>query len=308
LAAKKLAKLRHEHDDLASLISADFDRQQDLILQRTRATAEVRRLLQPEVGHHFVTDDYPPLVAARNEFNRVSSQLEHLNALQQDRSKRKNVLGQLINGIERYVASQKGRTTIAFFDLPEVEITEAPALAVERVRTKRREKLSELAEVEAAPPHPDLLRSKGRAQIEALAKRGRINFSRLIETGGPIIFPEQRHSFEAHGFVAQENAPRIHATVGANLPDVLAMVAFLQPELLLKKMEEAIAAGTSDEEALTEAERTTRIADIKADLLAIERNEEAFVELCGTEVLRRPDADVRAVFGINGPEPKGLYR
>jgi hypothetical protein len=87
--------------------------------------------------------------------------------------------------------------------------------------------------------------------------------------------------------------------VGANLPDTLAILAFLQPELLLSKMEEAITAGTSDEEALTDTERTSRIADIKADLLAIERNEEAFIELCGTEVLRRPDADIRAVFGLS---------
>jgi hypothetical protein len=75
----------------------------------------------------------------------------------------------------------------------------------------------------------------------------------------------------------------------------------LGPEALLAAFFRDLEQEPERAEALSPAERDKRLADLAASLLSLERREEALIDRAaadGQEVLRRPDADPRAVLTV----------
>jgi hypothetical protein len=67
---------------------------------------------------------------------------------------------------------------------------------------------------------------------------------------------------------------------------------------VLKKAMAEIDAAANDAEALNPEEQAARAADIEAEILAVERIEEAFTELSGGEVVRRADLSPLAFLAV----------
>jgi hypothetical protein len=92
--------------------------------------------------------------------------------------------------------------------------------------------------------------------------------------------------------------------------DVLALFCWLHRDALVAALEREIDELADDSAALTDEERATRESELLADLLRAERLEELLVvaaENEGREVMRRPNADPRAVLNLSSALP-GLER
>jgi len=84
---------------------------------------------------------------------------------------------------------------------------------------------------------------------------------------------------------------------------------WLHRDLLVERIEAAIDAVSDDEHALTLAQRTAQLAEIDRDRLAVQREEEFWlVEAVkgGAKLLRRPEADPRAVLMLGSDMPPPL--
>jgi hypothetical protein len=84
-------------------------------------------------------------------------------------------------------------------------------------------------------------------------------------------------------------------------PDALAVLCWLHHDSLIERLEAEIDDLADDSQALDDAERGYREADLTVRILQTERVEEAFIEqaeAAGQMIQRRADADPRAVLGL----------
>jgi hypothetical protein len=82
---------------------------------------------------------------------------------------------------------------------------------------------------------------------------------------------------------------------------VVALLCWMQPAAMVAALEREIDAMPAPELALTAKEKEKRLAQLKADLDALERLEETLIEQAardGLEILRRADASPAAVLGV----------
>lgn len=80
----------------------------------------------------------------------------------------------------------------------------------------------------------------------------------------------------------------------------LAVLCWLQRDRLVERLETEVNDLADDSQALDDAERGFREADLTARILQTERVEESFIEqadLAGQTIARRPDPDPRSVLG-----------
>jgi hypothetical protein len=120
----------------------------------------------------------------------------------------------------------------------------------------------------------------------------------LIETrDGPISWAERPYTDVHVG-------GRLVSAIGD--PSSLPLVFWLHREALIQKIEAQIEEVSDDQHALTAAQRTEQISEIDRDRLAVQREEEFWVCSAiddGMNVLRRPEADPRAVLGLTDDMP-----
>jgi hypothetical protein len=89
-------------------------------------------------------------------------------------------------------------------------------------------------------------------------------------------------------------------------PAPLPLLFWLHREALIQKIEAQIDEISDDQNALTAEQRNAQISEIDRDRLAIQREEEFWVSSAiddGTNILRRPEADPRAVLGLADDMP-----
>src|SRR5690606_3380760 len=111
------------------------------------------------------------------------------------------------------------------------------ANVVERMRQRRRELLSDLKAIAAAPIHSSVVKAKVRAQVEELAERGRPDVYRLVEGGKAITFPKLSDTYPVNGFVLTEGAPFISARASVSIPDAVGLIACLFKDQLIAMLE-----------------------------------------------------------------------
>ncbi|MBR0752930.1 hypothetical protein JQ604_12110 [Bradyrhizobium jicamae] len=164
---------------------------------------------------------------------------------------------------------------------------------IENRRRRIRELLAEIRRVDAAPYHAAAVKEKVRRQIEDLAQRGLPGFDAMIE------HIDQEIDWPAHTI-------RLPRDPDVQVPDALGLIAWLMKDRLIEFAERRIDEVADDGQALTEAQRREQFRTLFADLLEAEREEETFVQAAGFHVVRRADADPRAVLGLASglPGPK----
>jgi hypothetical protein len=162
---------------------------------------------------------------------------------------------------------------------------------IDKLRNRIAELRADLHEVKSSPYPLRVACATIRRQIEELAARGQPDVLRTIELNRPVAF---RHTLIREPGIAFE------------VPDTLALFAWVHKDALLQKLETELAElADSDADALDDEQRVERERRILAEILDIERAEERAIELCesdGLHIERRGDADPLAVLGITMEE------
>lgn len=131
----------------------------------------------------------------------------------------------------------------------------------------------------------DIDRAAGKGLNVGSALRRHVRLNGRVERGR-MIWPTRR-IMTANGM--------------SDVPDGFALLVWLNRDELKKRALEALRAAHDPKNALSDEDRAARLAELDAELLAQERIEEAAVEACeaaGIRVYRRPNADPRAVLGV----------
>jgi hypothetical protein len=108
-----------------------------------------------------------------------------------------------------------------------------------------------------------------RAAIEALAMQGP-DVSMMVEHDGKLIWPMTRLRSEVVG--AEQRAPAL-----TEVPDAVALVAWLHKDALIKRLDAEIDTESDDSASLSHEAREKAEAETMGDLLDIERQEAALV-------------------------------
>jgi hypothetical protein len=152
------------------------------------------------------------------------------------------------------------------------------------------------------------------AEVEALAQRGAVDVVPLVEAGHAICWPTTMQRLGLAAIVGT-SGDRIIGSATDEVPDVMALVAWMHKPALIKALEAEIDAIADDAAALAKPDRERKLSEIAQDKLAIERSEASLVwslQRDGLPVEHRTDADPRAVLGVElqvtaEPEARAPY-
>ncbi|WP_298257111.1 hypothetical protein [Bradyrhizobium sp.] len=197
-------------------------------------------------------------------------------------------LGGLIRTIDEWLQALPADAALVSYGDKASKAKEVTLDILEKRRSRVRELSAELRQIDAASYKTSDAKRRARELIETLAERGRPDIYRLIESLGAIQWPEFDISIAEKG------------------PDGIALIAWLLRGDLIAALDKEIDATANDATALSDEQRIERFRVCLGDLLEAEREEEALVQAAGFRVIRRPDADPRAVLGLVStlPGPK----
>jgi hypothetical protein len=151
--------------------------------------------------------------------------------------------------------------------------------AINRVQLEIREAQSDVRKLYLAGPRAADMKRAAKNYVAGLAATGRPTITATHE--------KFDLAFDGGGFTVA--------------PNVRAILAWLDPDALLKRLEDEIDAMPVPELTLSLKEKNERLAAAKAKLLVLEREEEALIEAAsdsGQHVVRRFDADPQAILGV----------
>jgi hypothetical protein len=243
------------------------------------------------------------LVQLRADREIIKAEIARLRTIQSEQGDVFASCTQLSTSLAKYVARiTAGARSHGIAVETRAAAGETPTDSVERLRRHIRGLRVDLRAVEHAPYPSSESKQRMRALISGLAKRGVPNVLHLIDNREEIAWPTQT----THTMTSPVN-PDDHAQLMVTtIPDALAILVWAHRDALIARLDEEIESCSTDKEALTDEQRRAKSAAILADILAIEREEEAFIErmeASGAMFLRRPDADPRAVLGLSSDMP-----
>jgi hypothetical protein len=208
----------------------------------------------------------------------------------------------LVSALEAFLLSRsRAIFALAPKEGPALRKGETAQSAIENRRRRLRELAADLEAVKRAPWPSSLTKQKARAQLAELSVRGRPDVFGLVERGQPIEWPML---VETPVSAVLPSGEVVSIRLPPNLRELIdaaAFIAWAMGSTLVSKVEREIDEQSDDAHALTAEKRKEGIAEIAADTLAVEREEEALIEMAeadGLKVLRRHNADPRAVLGI----------
>jgi hypothetical protein len=308
--AVKLRQLRRERDDARVVWRSTSDELHGVRDVKRTAEGRLKELFGSQRNSQWFTphslpqrelpDDHPEVIAVRRRLETAEAEIKRLEPVLAARARPLEQLGHLVGSIERYCAEklrQLGAMTL--YDGPRPSRTKRdPIEAVDRCRQRIAELDDALRRVSSAPWHAAQAKHRARAEIEKLAARGQPSILPLIQTPDRAVGWRERPIYDmmiAGRSVAIEGDPAAQP-----------LLFWLHKDAIVAKLEAAIDEAADDDRALTVDERTKQLERIARDKLAAEREEEHAVEqanLAGAHVLRRPDADPRAVLGLGDDMP-----
>ncbi|ARN81833.1 hypothetical protein [Methylocystis bryophila] len=278
----RLEELIAERHALHDLLQRRFEEARELKQAQALRVREFE--LQPVTGDGALTVE-------RAELARLAAEVAPVAERRAEAWKKHEPEVALFARTRDYVRDQA--QDLAPFDAPPAPPLapgESHADAIDAARAEVFAIRGKLQDIDFAPYPSDWCKQRARAQIDALAERGRVNVSPSVDTGAPAIFP---------GLSFRE--------VDKEIPDGLALVAWLHRDALIARVEREIDENSDDRSALDPGQRKSLRAELEAALLAAERIEEAAIvaaEAAGVLIVRRADADIRSFLEISGPAPR----
>lgn len=296
-AAERLHKLRQQRDDAILLVRSDFEETQNQRLEIQGYRTRLNELRGPRgAGGYDLADDDVRVKSEAARLDKKMAELKRLSELSELRGERSRMLNTTIKHVEDWVRSKPSGTAIAMCEPVDVQPRKGEDLqgAIERVRRYERELHSDAVRI-AAAPHPSAARKEAVVrEVEALAQQGKPNAANSIEHGEPVAWPLAHHQFEIYNVDPG-------AVVFGQLIDIRAFMSWWDKEGMIQRLSAEIDEVSDDEAALSDDERKRKIAEISADLLALEYEEAALVWRAqgdGAAVMHRPDIDPRALLGV----------
>ena len=300
-AAERLRLLQQHVADL-HVLTVPLEDRQAANTARFEAEARLKRLKDSASAGGFELDDRDPRVKAEQKrLNVLAAEAKRLNDINEVRSAAWRVAAQTVQAVTAWLQEGKPAGTVL-----EVYEGRAPALqkgeslldAVENRRRRIRELKSDIARINAAPFPSAHARAKMRQTVEALATRGAVSVSRLIEHDADIEFADEHRTVPV---VAGSKENPVSTVVGWQQPDVLALVCWLHKDAIVARLDAEIAAESDDRAALTHEAREKAVAEVATDMLAVEREEcfwlfEALSQNLPTPL--RVDVDPLALLGL----------
>jgi hypothetical protein len=182
----------------------------------------------------------------------------------------------VLTNVEEFLKSGRpGGTTLEAVETepPKLAKGETVIDAIERLRRRGRELQADLHRIRSAPYPSAHAKRKMREQVEVWAQRGAANVAGLVEHGdGKIEFQREMLRVQMH------NIPKAPAAIGyAEAIDAVAVIAWLAPDLLIRRLDAEIDSEADDKSSLSHEDRQRRESEVLLDILANDRDESFFV-------------------------------
>jgi hypothetical protein len=289
-AAAKLRALRDVASDLSAWASAPYQRAKEL---RIDAESVQRRISELRRAMRRPDDENALLQAELDSLASVTTEMQRLQAMAAERRERAAAASRLVGRIESYARTYGKSISLApAVAAPAVPKNSTVEVEVDKIRG-RIVALHEDAQTTAdAPVHAETAKRLARDFVYGIASRGSIDVFPTVESARLPTLPQ----------LGGQIVP-----AGSDATDTLSLLFWVLRDEIVAKLEDEITEIADDESALSDEQRRVRIADAKSKILDLERTEEAIIVAAardGVVIDRRADADVRAVLGVNGPEPR----
>jgi hypothetical protein len=305
-AAIRMRALQEELTGARAITRDSTERLRDAIADSQDADARVS-YLRGDNSRRMVAEDHPSMIHALSAQTKAACRVEELKEYVARHSSHSDYLGSLVsNNLSSYLCRLPHGTKIEAFKLDKsaTRPKERPENAVTRHRADGLATKAGIEWARDAPSPNSKIQGIVKDHVEKLARRGCPNVLRLVERSETLDYPTTPTSLNLIGIVRMEDAPAISGYARGEIPDAIAYLTWLFPDVVLAKLAVEIEARSDDSNALTDAERERRLRNLKADLLMSERLECAAVDLCqkaGIAMRYRLDTDPRAILNVVAP-------
>ncbi|SFZ82900.1 hypothetical protein SAMN02983003_1339 [Devosia enhydra] len=212
---------------------------------------------------------------AYDRLDRLKTEYEAARALQAERGRQWQALNGLVAALERWLDKHTGRFAPVPLEPPAVFAGKPYGQGLSELRDLIAALTAERKRIERAPMSASEAKARIRPWVKMMADR-----VRLV---GAI------HHGVAIDLASAEPDP------------TLAYLCFLNPDAVVRRLEQEVDAQLQGRFTLGELDKARKLKELDGQLLNAERREEALIMIMaevGTVVLRRPNADPKAVLGL----------
>jgi hypothetical protein len=213
----------------------------------------------------------------------IEHELARLHAVREQQNHRHGQLSALAMNLRQWIQNNNRRTFDAARTLTvKLRGGENVSQAVTRLRQEIAETKATLKDLSWAEPPRDVLKAEAAAFV-----------ARLAEKGAPTVHVDKHHVAVQFPVTADWNTGKEELN--------RALLAWLDPEQMLSRLESQIDTLPEPKLTMTAEELSRRKEELGMQILNLERSEESLIERAaseGAEILRRPDAAPLAVLGL----------
>lgn len=245
--------------------------------------------------------DLETIEGAQKKKRAAEDQVKRQRAIAETRNARYSTDGNVLNSIADYLRSLPSGVKLTPYDASPAKLRagETSDQALVRVCLSRDKLMGEKARAEAAPLPLAAQRKALAAQVRALADRGQPAVYGLA-VGQPDIRCPTVHIQGSVGVkVGGENGI---GSAQISVPDSLALIAWIMPDMLTEMLAAQMIGERADPaEALSAEARLAKLAELEAEILAVERTEESLLVQAherGYDLPRRADATPEVVLEV----------
>jgi hypothetical protein len=249
---------------------------------RDAAASASRRMAELRKSLEYSQDQRLPNAGA------INAEIIRLDKVRKAADTRHAELAGLAANLNDWLQSLPPHAVLESVRTPSLKLEKNISLSdlVASTRDEIHEHQSAVRTVQAAPPPVADLKQAARDYVQALAQRGR-----------------PRVTAGAEGLQVSFDDP---SSFAVSRKSSLPFLAWLHTDAMVAALEREIDALPQHPDALTPAQKTRRLSELRDRLDVLERREEGLVELAqerGIDLLRRPQADPAAVLGLRLVKP-----
>jgi hypothetical protein len=305
-AKKRYSEIADRVDDLRAVIRSISDKRDEAHQLYSDAEQRFRSLTDPMTAMRFsnevVAEDHPSAIDAAGKMKRHRAEVDRLRELYEQRNAEADPLRAALGRIDSYLAYLGADDELKPYkaSTPATKGKSNISAELEKLRDAIARGRADLHRVRSAPLPSAKAKAQATAAIEMLAARGTVDVMGLISHGDPIRWPEVTLRADIHA--AADTA--VSAIGFTQSTDALGMLAWVFRDQLINAINKEIDLLANDDEALTDEQRRAREQKLAAEILDLEQKECRLIEQLG-DLSFRPDADPRAILGIDARAPRG---